>query len=414
MRPAAAPDATYRAGWVQDMTTETAGRLVAPRSMFYNDPKIRGFIYQGVITLLVVAFGYWLVANAIVNLRAQGKTFGFDFLFQTAGFDIAFKLVPYERASTYFDVFKVGLINTLFVSVISIVIATVLGFILGVARLSKNWLVASLAAIYVEVTRNMPLLLQLFIWYFAVLAVMPPVRQSLNFSDLFFLNGRGLFGPSPILDSNFVWVVAAFIASIIAAIVVRFWAKRRLEATGQRFPVFLAAVAIILGATVLAYLLSGTQVTFDVPKLTGFNFKGGFTAPPEFTALLVGLSLYHATFIGENVRAGIQAVNYGQTEAAQSLGIKDNDRLRLVIIPQALRVIIPPTTSEYLSLIKNSSLGAAIAFPELVAVYAGTALNQSGRAIEIISMTMLVYLTFSLITSFLMNIYNARVALVER
>ena len=266
--------------------------------MFYNDPKIRGFIYQGVITLLVVAFGYWLVTNAIVNLRAQGKTFGFEFLFQTAGFDIAFKLVPYERASTYFDVFKVGLINTLFVSVISIVFATVLGF--------------------------------------------------------------------------------------------------------------------ILGATVLAYLLSGTQVTFDVPKLTGFNFKGGFTAPPEFTALLVGLSLYHATFIGENVRAGIQAVNYGQTEAAQSLGIKDNDRLRLVIIPQALRVIIPPTTSEYLSLIKNSSLGAAIAFPELVAVYAGTALNQSGRAIEIISMTMLVYLTFSLITSFLMNIYNARVALVER
>jgi general L-amino acid transport system permease protein len=396
------------------MATETAGRLAPPRAVFYNDPVIRGYLYQGVMILLVVAFGYWLISNAIVNLRAQGKTFGFDFLWQTAGFDIAFKLVPYERASTYFDVFKVGLVNTLFVSVISIVIATALGFLLGIARLSKNWLIANIAAVYVEVTRNMPLLLQLFIWYFAVLKVMPPVKQSLNAWDVFFLNGRGLYGPSPIFDDRFGWVTIGFVLSVVAAIAIRVWAKRRLETTGQRFPVFLTAVATIVGVTALAYVLSGTRLAFEVPALAGFNFKGGFTAPPEFTALVIGLALYHATFIGENVRAGIQAVSHGQTEAAQSLGLQDNDRLRLVIIPQAMRVIIPPTSSEYLSLIKNSSLGAAIAFPELVSVYAGTALNQSGRAIEIIAMTMLVYLTFSLITSFLMNIYNARVTLVER
>lgn len=396
------------------MATETAGRLAPPRAAFFNDPVIRGYIYQGLMLLLVAAVGYWLVTNAIVNLRAQGKTFGFDFLGQTAGFDIAFKLIPYDRTSTYFDVFKVGLVSTLFVSVISIVISTILGFMLGIARLSKNWLVANLAAVYVEITRNMPLLLQLFIWYFAVLKVMPSVRESLNFRDLIFLNGRGLYGPAPVLDDRFVWVVAAFALSIVLAVIMRFWAKRRLEATGQRFPVVLTAIGIILVVTGVGYVLSGTVVGIDVPVLAGFNFKGGFTAPPELTALVVGLSLYHATFIGENVRAGIQAVSHGQTEAAQSLGIKDNDRLRLVIIPQAMRVIIPPTTSEYLSLTKNSSLGAAIAFPELVAIFAGTALNQSGRAIEIIGMTMLVYLTFSLVTSFLMNIYNARVALVER
>lgn len=396
------------------MATETAGRIEPPRAQFYNDPVIRGYLYQGVIILLVAFFGYWLVTNAIFNLRAQGKTFGFDFLGQTAGFDIAFKLIPYDRTSTYFDVFRVGLINTLLVSVVGVFICTVLGFLLGIARLSKNWLVANLAAVYVEITRNIPPLLQLFIWYFAVLKVMPPVRDSLTLGDTFFLNGRGLYGPSPILDDRFIWVVAGFAISVVAAIILRFWAKRRLEATGQRFPVVLTVAAIIVVGTAIAYLASGTHVTFELPVLTGFNFKGGFTAPPELTALVVGLSLYHATFVGENVRAGIMAVSHGQTEAAQSLGIDDNDRLRLVIIPQAMRVIIPPTTSEYLSLIKNSSLGAAIAFPELVSVFTGTALNQSGRAIEIIGMTMLVYLTFSLVTSFLMNIYNARVALVER
>lgn len=396
------------------MAVETAGRLAPEKTAFYNDPIIRGYIYQ-FVTFLVIAAGFsWLIYNAIVNLKAQGKTFGFDFLWNTAGFDIAFKLIPYSRESTYFDVFKVGLLNTLLVAVIGIVLSTVLGFILGIARLSKNWLVANIAAVYVEVTRNIPPLLQLFIWYFAVLKVMPPVKQSYNFGGLFFLNGRGFYGPTPIFDDRFVWTLLAVVVAIGLALGVRLWAKRRLEATGQRFPVLVTALLIIVALPVVVFLVSGTQVNWNVPALSGFNFKGGFAAPPELTALVVGLSIYHATFIGENVRAGIQAVSHGQTEAAQSLGIKDNDRLRLVIIPQAMRVIIPPTTSEYLSLTKNSSLGAAIAYPELVSIFSGTALNQAGRAIEIVGMTMAVYLTFSLITSFLMNIYNARVALVER
>lgn len=396
------------------MAVDTAGRLAPQQTVFYNDPVIRGYIYQALIVLLVIAGGYWLVTNAIINLRAQGKTFGFDFLWNTAGFDIAFKLIPYDRTSTYFDVFKVGLLNTLFVAVIGIVISTVLGFILGIARLSRNWLVAGIASVYVELTRNIPPLLQLFIWYFSVLGVLPTVRQSINVGDLFFLNGRGIFGPVPVFEDRFAWTVAAVVLSIIGVFVLRRWAKLRLEKTGQRFPVFLTAVAVLVIVPTLVFLVSGTQVTWNVPSLQGFNFRGGFSAPPELTALIVGLSFYHATFIGENVRAGIQAVSHGQTEAAQSLGIKDNDRLRLVIIPQAMRVIIPPTTSEYLSLAKNSSLGAAIAFPELVSIFSGTALNQAGRAIEIVGMTMAVYLTFSLLTSFLMNIYNARVALVER
>jgi general L-amino acid transport system permease protein len=266
----------------------------------------------------------------------------------------------------------------------------------------------------VEVTRNIPPLLQLFIWYFGVLKVMPPVKQSISFGDIFFLNGRGLNGPTPIFDDRFIWSVVAAIIAIVLAIVVRQWARRRLELTGQRSPVLLINLLVVIGLPLIVYFVSGTQVGWNVPVLSGFNFKGGFVAPPELTALIVGLSIYHATFIGENVRAGIQAISHGQTEAAQSLGIKDNDRLRLVIIPQAMRVIIPPTTSEYLSLTKNSSLGAAIAYPELVSIFAGTALNQAGRAIEIVGMTMAVYLTFSLFTSFLMNVYNARVALVER
>jgi general L-amino acid transport system permease protein len=396
------------------MAVETAGRLAPQRTAFYNDPIIRGYIYQAVIIGIVVAFGYWLITNAIINLRAQGKTFGFDFLWNTAGFDIFFKLIPYDRASTYFDVFKVGLLNTLFVAMVGIVLSTILGFGLGIARLSKNWLVAGIASVYVEFTRNIPPLLQLFIWYFSVLKVMPPVKQSLSLGDVFFLNGRGLYGPTPMFDDRFVWVLVAVVVAILATVLMRRWARARLEATGQRFPVFLTAIALLAGIPLLALVLSGTQVSWTIPSLQGFNFRGGFSAPPELTALIFGLSFYHATFIGENVRAGIQAVSHGQTEAAQSLGLRDNDRLRLVIIPQAMRVIIPPTTSEYLSLAKNSSLGAAIAFPELVSIFSGTALNQAGRAIEIVGMTMAVYLTFSLLTSFLMNIYNARVALVER
>ena len=391
-----------------------AGRLAAPRTSFLNDPVVRGVLYQALLIGIVAFLFYWLGTNVVRNLTAQGKTLGFDFLKNTAGFDISFSLIPFSRASTYLDVFYAGLLNTLLVSIISIVLATVLGFVLGIARLSNNWLVAKVAAVYVEITRNIPLLLQLFIWYFAVLKVMPAVKQSYSLADLVFINQRGVFIPSFGFDQKFLYVVAAVILAFVVVIGIRMAARRRLEATGQRSPVFLISLAIIIVLPAAAWLLSGTNVTMEVPKLAGFNFKGGIDLPPELLALIFGLTVYTATFIGEIVRSGIQAVSHGQSEAAFALGLRDGDRLRRVVIPQAMRVIIPPLTSEYLSLTKNSSLGAAIAFPELVSIFQGTALNQAGRALEIIGMTMAVYLTFSLTTSLLMNIYNARVALVER
>jgi general L-amino acid transport system permease protein len=396
------------------MAVDNAGRLAAPRTFFLNDPVYRGLFYQALLITIIAGLFYWLGTNAVQNLTAQGKSLGFDFLRNTAGFDVSFSLINYSRASTYFDVFLVGLLNTLLVSFISIILATILGFILGIARLSTNWLVAKVASVYVEFTRNIPLLLQLFIWYFAVLKVMPAVKQSHSIGDVVFVNQRGIFVPSLVFDDRFIWVIATLAVAIIVAIGVRLWARRRLEATGQRFPVFLTALAVLILLPALVWPFSGTSVGIQVPVLAGFNFKGGIDLPPELLALIFGLTIYTATFIGEIVRSGIQAVSHGQTEAAQALGLRDGDRLRLVVIPQAMRVIIPPLTSEYLSLTKNSSLGAAIAFPELVSIFEGTALNQAGRAIEIVGMTMAVYLTFSLITSALMNLYNARVALVER
>lgn len=385
-----------------------------PRGFFLNDPVVRGVIYQIVTALLVVGFAAWIITNTAGNLAAQNKTTGFDFLWRTAGFDISFSLLPWDRTSYYWEAFLVGLTNTLLVAFIGIIFATILGFTVGIARLSSNFLISRLATVYVETIRNIPLLLQLFFWYFAVLKAMPAVRDSLALPLDIFINQRGLFVPKPIFDEQFgfVWIgVAVAIAAIVA---MRTWAKRRLESTGQRFPVFLSSVVLLVGITAVFWLLSGASVLFDPPVLQRFNFKGGLQLPPEFVALLFGLTIYTGAFIAETVRGGIQAVNKGQTEAAQSLGLREGDRLRLVIIPQAMRVIVPPLTSQYLNLTKNSSLGAAIGYPELVNVFAGTSLNQTGRAIECIALTMLVYLTFSLLTSLLMNWYNARVKLVER
>lgn len=396
------------------MAATDPARQEPPRTFFLNDPVIRGIAYQVVVALLVIAFGIWLVNNTAANLAAQNKTTGFDFLWKTAGFDISFSLFDWDRTSFYWEAFLVGLTNTLLVAVIGILFATLLGFAIGVARLSSNWIIARLATVYIETIRNIPLLLQLFFWYFAVLKAMPAVRQSFELPFDIFINQRGLFVPRPLPDDQFVWVVIAFLASIILAIGIRSWAIRRLEQTGQRFPVVLTAIGVIVGMTVVAWFVSGASVEFELPVLQRFNFAGGLELPPEFVALAFGLTIYTAAFIAETVRAGIMAVSHGQTEAAQSLGIKEGDRLRLVIIPQAMRVIVPPLTSQYLNLTKNSSLGAAIGYPELVNVYAGTALNQTGRAIEIIAMTMGVYLVLSLLTSGVMNWYNARVALVER
>lgn len=396
------------------MAMQDAVRQAPPRTSLFNDPAIRGIIYQVVVIALVVGGGTWLVLNAIQNLAAQGKNMGFEFLTRTSGFDIGFSIIDFDRTSTYWEVFVVGLLNTLLASFISIILATILGFFLGIARLSKNWIVAKMAMVYVEVTRNIPLLLWLFVIYFAVLKTLPPVKTSLVVWNNFYLNQRGIFVPKLVFDERFVWVLASVVVAVIVAFGMRQWAKQRLFATGKRFPTLIAAILVLILIPLITFLISGSVINVDPPVLSGFNFKGGIDIPPELAAMIAGLTLYTATFIGEIVRSGIQAVSHGQTEAAQSLGLRDGDRLRLVVLPQAMRVVIPPLTSEYLSLTKNSSLGAAIGYAELVNVFAGTALNQTGKAFEIIGMTMLVYLIFSLVTSAFMNWFNARVALVER
>ncbi|WP_423068161.1 amino acid ABC transporter permease [Devosia sp. CN2-171] len=396
------------------MASIDVGRRPDDKVFFLNDPKVRGVFYQIAVAAAVVLFAAWVVANTGANLRAQNKTTGFDFLWGTAGFEVSFTLTGFNRSSIYWQALLTGVVNTVLVSAISIVVATVIGFVLGIARLSSNWIVSRLAAVYVEVVRNIPLLLQLFVWYFAVLKAMPAVKQSILFFGDWALNQRGLYVPKPLLDDRFIFVAVAFLVSVVVAVAISRWARKRQDATGQQFPSFLVGVGVIAVVTLLSLPVSGTNLQFDPPVLQGFNYKGGVQLPPELVALVVGLSLYHATFIGETVRGGIQAISHGQTEAAQSLGLKEGHRLRLVIIPQAMRVIIPPLTSQYLNITKNSSLGAAIGYPEFVAVFMGTSLNQSGRAIEIVAITMLVYLTLSLSTSALMNWYNARIALVER
>ena len=389
-------------------------RTAPPRTSFFNDPVVRGIIYQIVVATIVIGFFAWIIANTAQNLAAQNKSTGFDFLFRTAGFNISFTLIPFDRSSYYWEAFLVGLLNTLLVAVIGIFFATILGFILGIARLSSNWLISRFATVYVETIRNIPLLLQLFFWYFAVLKAMPAVRDSIALPLGIYINQRGLFVPKPVPDDQIIWAYAAVVLAIVLCIALKRWAKHRLEATGKRFPVLLSSIGLFIVVVAIGFIFSGASITFDMPELQRFNFRGGLELPPEFVALVFGLTIYTAAFIAENVRGGIQAVSHGQTEAAQSLGLKEGDRLRLVIVPQAMRVIIPPLTSQYLNLTKNSSLGAAIGYPELVNVFTGTTLNQTGKAIEVIAMTMAVYLTFSLLTSAFMNWYNGRVALVER
>jgi len=501
-----------------------------PRTAFYNDPVIRGIIYQVVVAALVVAFLTWIIINTAQNLAAQNKSTGFGFLFETSGFGISFTLIPFDRSSYYWQAFVVGLLNTLLVAVIGIVFATMLGFVLGIARLSSNWLIARFATVYVEVIRNIPLLLQLFFWYFAVLKAMPAVQQSFELPLSIFVNQRGIIVPRPLPDAEIFWVVVAALAALAGAIALIVWATRvrtktghypvlvaqgsrvaglivtfavgylavsllgtvvpalslgpvfpligglvlaglsltpyglygrvfigfalgwaianfllggmfswlpqgvivvgaalvavgvawtllsadrRPAATEGKFPLALP-VLIVIAVPALVYWLTGASLAFEVPVLGRFNFAGGLQLVPEMVALVLGLTIYTAAFIAENVRSGIQAVSKGQTEAASSLGLREGDRLRLVVVPQAMRVIIPPLTSQYLNLTKNSSLGAAIGYPELVNVFMGTTLNQTGKAIEVIAITMLVYLTLSLTTSAFMNWYNARVALVER
>ena len=386
------------------------------KGSFINDPRVRGIFWQGVLVLVVGYLFYAAISNAQTNLAAKGQVFGFGFLSTPGGFDVNQHLIPFssEEGSTYGRAFLVGLLNTILVAGIGIVLATILGFIIGVARLSSNWIVAKFAQVYVEVIRNIPLLLQLIFWYNAVLKPLPPPRQAIAFGAGFFLSNRGLTVPDPTFGPGSEMVGYALLVGIAGAFIFRHWAKGVQEKTGQQYPIGLVSLALIIGLPLVAYFLLGRPIQFDVPVQKGFNFAGGMQVFPEFVALLLGLVIYTAAFIAEIVRAGIQAVSRGQVEAANALGLRNKPTLNLVIIPQAMRVITPPLTSQYLNLTKNSSLAVAIGYPDLVQIFAGTALNQSAKAIEIMLMTMAVYLALSLITSFAMNIYNRRMALVER
>ncbi|AIX49496.1 amino acid ABC transporter permease [Pantoea eucrina] len=389
-------------------------RPTVKRDFSFGNPAVRAWLYQFVAIIAVVAVVGYLIHNTIINLANRGITSGFGFLERSAGFGIVQHLIDYTEGDTYARVFMVGLTNTLLVSALCIVFASLLGFAVGLARLSDNWLLRKLSAIYIETFRNIPPLLQIFFWYFAVLRNLPGPRQALNAFDLAFVSNRGLYIPWPQYAPGTLPFLAALALSIIASLALfRFNRKHQLK-TGQLRRTWPAAAGLIVLLPLIAHTLFGAGVHWDVPELRGFNFRGGFVMIPELAALTVALSIYTSSFIAEVIRAGIQSVPHGQSEAARSLGLPNPVTLRQVIIPQAMRVIIPPLTSQYLNVVKNSSLAAAIGYPDMVSLFAGTVLNQTGQAIETIAITMAVYLIISLTISLLMNLYNRKIALVER
>jgi general L-amino acid transport system permease protein len=377
------------------------------------DPRVRGWVAQAIVVALLLWGVYEIVVNTQANLKRLNQNFGFDFLGRAAGFDLSTSLLPYSSNSSYGRALLVGFWNTALVSVIGILLATVLGFMLGVMRLSRNWVVSRFATVYIEIVRNIPLLLQIFIWYALVLKPLPGPKQAIDVFGSVFISNRGIIAPHPSFGDGAWLAVLLFVVALAGTWLFRRWARARQEATGQRLPVWWISIAAIVIAPILGLVFAGWPVTWSFPELAGFNFKGGMTLVPEFVALLLALSIYTAAFIAENVRAGIMAVSHGQTEAAYALGLDSGKTLRLVVIPQALRVIIPPLASQYLNLTKNSSLAVAIGYPDLM--YAGgTVNNQSGKAIEVFSLLLIVYLTVSILTSLFMNWFNSRIKLVER
>ena len=396
------------------MSIQTQHALARPRVAIYNRPRIRAVCYQLLLLAAVLWLGFEFALNAKANLDAQKIASGFGFLDNTAGFGINQSLIAYNESDTYARVFFVGLLNTLLVAAIGIVLATILGFFVGIARLSRNWLVARLAGGYVELIRNLPLLFQILFWYLAVLGTLPPPRQSISLFGEIFLNNRGIIVPAPVAGEGAGAVIAVLVLSVIATIALRLWAKRRQIRTGRQFPLLWTGLALVVAPPLVALVVMGFPIGFERPELRGFNFVGGVRLLPEFVALLLALTTYTAAFIAEVVRAGVLAVPRGQTEAAFALGLRRGLTLRLIVVPQALRVIVPPLTNQYLNLTKNSSLAVAVGYPDLFAVFAGTTLHQTGQAIEIIAITMAVYLAISLFTSALMNWYNAHIRVAER
>ena len=409
--------------------TMTADRLPGPSTpskpsalSFLYQRETREIIFQVLLVIAIIAFFWMIISNAAANLKARNIASGFGFLKNVAGFDISQTLIDYSALQTYGRAFLVGLWNTVIIAVVGIFLTTFLGFLIGIARLSSNWLIAKLAAVYVEVVRNCPLLLQMFLWYFGVLKQLPEplmrvdgVVKSTSFAlpGGALLNTRGLFMPKPEWLAGAQYVLYALLLGTAAAYLLSRWAKARQMATGQQFPVLWTGLALIIGLPLLTFFLTGQPVQFDYPTLGRFNLDGGMVVLPEFVAVLLGLVFYTASYIAEIVRAGIVGVSQGQKEAASAMGLSKGQTLRLVVVPQAMRIIIPPLTSNYLNLTKNSSLGGAIGYPDMTQV-AGTINNQTGQAIETIFMLMAVYLTFSLLTSAFMNWFNKRMALVER
>lgn len=383
-----------------------------PRTNIFYSEKFRSILYQIILVGVVITIGVFLVSNTLSNLAARGINSGYGFLDIRAGFDIGEAMIEYTNDDTYGRALWVGVLNTLKVAFFGIILATIVGVIMGIARLSSNWMVAKFASVYVEVLRNIPLLLHLFFIYGVLINILPRPRDSWNVFGIF-LSNRGLKYPVMADHPIWIWVMLAMLVGAIGAYILAQRADKKQAETGHRPKTLLPSLGMIFGLAAVVWLVGGAPTDVNTPELRGFNFQGGQSLSPEFLALLLGLTIYTSAFIAEIVRSGIQAVNYGQTEAAKAVGLNPGTTLRLVVLPQALRVIIPPITSQYLNLSKNSSLAIAIGYPDLVGV-GQTALNQSGQAIEIISIWMVVYLSISLFTSVFMNWYNGRIALTER
>ncbi|MBA4268538.1 MAG: ABC transporter permease subunit [Bosea sp. (in: a-proteobacteria)] len=379
-----------------------------------NNARFRSVLYQALTLGCVVLLFWYLVSNTIENMSQRDMSAGFDFLGVSAGFGIGFTLIPYREGDTYLRVFMVGIANTLLVAVVAIVLSTLLGLVVGLARLSSNWVIRNVARWYIEILRNTPLLLQIIAWYFGVFTLLPRPRDSVGWLDAVFLNNRGLYIPAPLVGSGFTVALVALLLGIAGAFAWTRFARREREQAGRIRPVIAPVLALLVVPPLLAALVAGAPLAWDMPQLRGFNFVGGINIPPSFCALIIALSIYTSCFIGENVRSGVQSVSRGQTEAARALGVPPGRTMRSIILPQALRVIIPPLISQYLNITKNSSLAIAIGFPDLVSVWMNTSLNQSGRAIPIVAMTMGFYCLVSLAVSLAMNRYNRAILIRER